>query len=93
MCCFSAFYLCFCFSLRFQLSCLAELFFMANAFPCAQGAVLQPSGLYPHYQTATHVAACVGGSSGLAPGLEGASVGGRKMSRAHKFGNPLLIAR
>ncbi|CAJ1434324.1 unnamed protein product, partial [Effrenium voratum] len=30
------------------------------------GAVLQPSGLYPHYQTATHVAACVGGSSGLA---------------------------
>ncbi|CAJ1361008.1 unnamed protein product [Effrenium voratum] len=32
----------------------------------ASGAVLQPSGLYPHYQTATHVAACVGGSSGLA---------------------------
>lgn len=40
-----------------------------NAVP--QEAVLDPVGMYGHYQQATHVAACSGGTSGLVPWLCG----------------------
>lgn len=37
-----------------------------EASAVSQEAVLEPEALYGHYQQATHVAACTGGSTGLA---------------------------
>ena len=36
----------------------------------AQETVLEPAGMYEHYQQATHVAACSGGTSGLVSWIE-----------------------